>query len=548
MTATIADTTKKVIERAKSDPAKNTPPMGSLYYPPRDDAAKREPCPPVPDSLLEDAHGLFGDLARWVKRGDPDAPNGLCLLSALSIMSTLCGRGFVTPSNCGVSLQMVGLAPSGAGKDWALKAPNVALQACANQANPAAIVLSPNRPIDADEQAVENQIDAFTLIAASPSNFTSDAAIYNELWRSAISLVRMDEFGSTLARWSRESSHEAAIPSMLRTIYSRGIVSPRGYAANPNVKDSQLDRKRRASLHDPHMTLFGVSTPRQFYSAAHSGMTENGTLNRFIILDEVGQAPTLAKARDKLLGDGNDARAIVPRPIIDRMLNVFNNGKSVIEPAQGLGVAVSYPHTERMDVTKAVDVVKVKFSNDEASELWIEFVHERNTSRFEKTQRDAENDEAEEANAMARTGENAIRVATLYAIGDTPQINDGDAPVIRAKHMQWAMQFMELAEAHLKTIIGEKVEGRSADDEAMLFKLLGYYEAVLHSKHGIGAYAPMHAITSRFTQREREQARRVLKDAITDGHFTKASICREGSHKPSECLIWAGEWKVKTAA
>lgn len=542
MSSNVEDITKAVLARAHAEPAKAVPPpKGWLYYPKRD--AHKGVAPAVPNELLESAPGLVGEIARWIKRGDSDAPNGLCLLSALSTVSVAAGRQFSGPTDAPLSLQMASLVPSGGGKDWAYKAPSVLLQACGRSVDSDLMIVNPEIE-DSDGQDYEDLVNPFNLIASSPGNFTGDTAMINALWRSPILLVRIDEFGDALSQWTQSQSKEATIPALLRKAYSFGAIPPRAYAANTGA-GKNLDEKRRKPLIDPFITLFAVSTPKQFYSALSGGLSENGTLNRFIIFDERSGEPTIDSVIDKYLGHGSEAKKQAPNNCIQGLVDIFNHGKKVV---QGSAYTLAWPHQDRMSAFETVEHTKICFARDEVEGLeWAKFHHQRQLERHKFTSKDATDEEENAANAIARTSENLTRVAAICAVGDTPGIGQGAIPQVSAKHLSWATEFMELAEKHLKIVIGEKIEGEEAEiAQRLRMRLIKIYEDLLHSGKATdreGLYVSKRAITQSVSGRDRKDFSEAIKQALEDGLFIAEHRHSGKGQSKAVFLLWNGEIK-----
>ncbi|WP_238296822.1 bifunctional DNA primase/polymerase, partial [Methylobacterium soli] len=73
----------------------------------------------LPTSLTR-VPGLLGDLTDWICASARRPQRGLALGAALTILGTACGRHLAGPTGSGTHLYVVGLAPTGAGKDHAL--------------------------------------------------------------------------------------------------------------------------------------------------------------------------------------------------------------------------------------------------------------------------------------------------------------------------------------------------------------------------------------------------------------------------------------------
>jgi len=176
----------------------------------------------------------------------------LALGAALTIVGTLIGRRVAGPTRSGTHLYVVALAGTGAGKQHAIDCIKSALIAARAKSN------------------------------IGPGDFTSSRAVVKLLKRQPLSLCAMDEFGAFLRRiGNRNAGHfETAITGELRKLW--GISFSRYDSAETAKEDSE-------AVECPALTIFGLSTPDEFYGALKSEDIGNGFLNRFLII-ETGEA------------------------------------------------------------------------------------------------------------------------------------------------------------------------------------------------------------------------------------------------------------------
>ena len=74
----------------------------------------------MPDALTR-VPGLVGRITDWITDTGPREQRGLALGAALTLVGTAAGRKFSGPTLSGTHLYILALAPTGAGKDAALK-------------------------------------------------------------------------------------------------------------------------------------------------------------------------------------------------------------------------------------------------------------------------------------------------------------------------------------------------------------------------------------------------------------------------------------------
>lgn len=221
--------------------------------------------------------GLVGDVARWILATSRRPLPLHALGAALAIVGTVIGRRVAGPTFSGTHLYVVGLAPTGAGKD---------------------------HPLDCCR----------TLLAAAGlgdhlggSEFMSMPAVINAVTSKPLSLWPMDEFGAFLARVNsrKASGFEAGISKILRSLWGSSF----------KVYTSPEWAGRSAgSVHAPALSIYGVSTAEEFYRSLQGADVTNGLLNRLLVLP-VDRAPA---DRDP----GFDPRK-VPESLVERVRDLY---------------------------------------------------------------------------------------------------------------------------------------------------------------------------------------------------------------------------------
>jgi len=213
-----------------------------------DDAPPREEEPPIYDASSEPVPGLLGEIAHWILETSRRPNPVLAMGAATAVLGTLIGQRFSGPTLSGTHLYIIGLAGSGTGKDHPL-------------------------------QQIAPLLDAANAgHLLGPGKFMSETAMVNMLERQTVSVCPMDEFGSFLAKMNnrRASTHEAGMSAFLREAWGRSfktMITPE-WGGRPSK-----------AIHAPAMSIFGVSTPEEFYEALTGRDVVNGFLNRFLMLD-----------------------------------------------------------------------------------------------------------------------------------------------------------------------------------------------------------------------------------------------------------------------
>lgn len=334
--------------------------------------------PPAP-KLGEFPPGLVGDIASWIaataRRPQPE----LALAAALAIVGTVAGRQYAGPTMSGTHLYMIGLAPTTAGKDHPLKQIGRVMSAA--------------------------KLD----IHLGPSEFISMPAVVNYLYRKPLSVCAMDEFGSFMKRINnkRASGFESAISKILRQMWSASF-SP--------YSTPEWAQKESVTIHCPAISLYGTSTPEQFYSSMEGASLEDGTLNRFLLVNGREDVQDEDPAFDP---------AAVPEIIIRQCRAIYGRSGDL---------ASTWRNDSNTDPSAHGAIVKLGWCPDGSHERYKRFVREVE-ARMKL--------EGGAAVFWGRTAEMALRIATIIAIGrledEQVRIGDLETGILLAKASAEAM-------------------------------------------------------------------------------------------------------------
>jgi hypothetical protein len=335
---------------------------GEIYEPPvkiADDADE------LPDSMSR-IPGVLGDLTEWICDTSRRPQRGLALGAALTILGTACGRHLSGPTGSGTHLYVIGLAPTGAGKDHALQQISAVLDAAGMRQH------------------------------IGPSQFISMPAVINFIARSPLSCCAMDEFGSFLKRINnkRASGFEGAISGILRTAW--------GTSFRPMTTPEWAGRASETIM-APAMSVYGASTPEEFYGALEGGDMSNGVLNRLLIIE------TRKRPDDR---DPSIDPFTVPDHIIDGVKSVYERMGQLV--AAQLNRFDARPNHHKMPwgsgaaqaYRALVDDINVRCDGDAMAQAFY-----------------------------ARTAEMALRLATIRAAGINPR-----NPVLDEGSMRWGSE------------------------------------------------------------------------------------------------------------
>lgn len=350
--------------------------------------------PPKPELSLADltrAPGLVGRIVDWIEASAMYPSRELALGAAIGIVATIAGRGFKGLAGARTNFYMVSLAPSGFGKDHA----------------PSCIY----------SLAKKAGLERFI----GPSKFMSASALRNTLVDRPSILCIQDEFGGILRQINgpKVSPHDEAIRTDLLGFYSRAkdFYAGAAYAALKEVR-----------IFNPNLSILGVSTPSDFWSAVTSARGSDGFLPRFLLFNAEGTKPGRVKP----------VKSVEEPPI-----ELVEDLQAIYSAACGDGNLAGALATGAHD-KKATQVD----CTDGASKLFDEF-----DARILAAQ---ELGDERRAPFLSRALEHAAKLALTAAVGDNP-----GEPVIELAHMQWAT---ELAWVSTCAMIQE-AESKIADND-----------------------------------------------------------------------------------
>lgn len=209
----------------------------------------------APDlSDLTSPPGLVGQIMDWIVDSSSYPSRALALGPALCAVATLAGRAFETPSHARTNLYIVGLAESGFGKDHARK-------------------------------CIKNLMEEAGLgRLVGPSRFASAPGLRQSLAAFPSFMSLQDEFGGFLAKLQdqRSGSDFATIRHYLMEFFSCASSTYDGDAYAAGVTEK---------LYYPNLSIYGTSTPDEFWSSLTSSRASDGFLPRFLLFNVSGEKP-----------------------------------------------------------------------------------------------------------------------------------------------------------------------------------------------------------------------------------------------------------------
>lgn len=236
---------------------------------------KEASAPDLDPFAFDSLPGLLGDVARWSHGFAFKPVPEFAVASALVTMSALFGRRFTTPTGLGLNVYIVGIAPTGGGKEAALAAPQALLD------------------------------EAGFSYLLGPGDFTSDTAIEIALRSRPCQAMFLDEFGQLLgAVQGRNAPSFARLArKALLEIFTKS--GPGGRWTGKARASDDVD-KAACPIYSPTLTLLACSTIDGFFSGLTEDNLGDGFVNRLTVV------------RAKAVGARNmdPSRAIIPERLV----------------------------------------------------------------------------------------------------------------------------------------------------------------------------------------------------------------------------------------
>lgn len=221
---------------------------------------------PIPESLLE-VPGYIRELMDYTMSTAPYPNKVLAFAGALVNLATLTGRKVRDPGDNRTNLYVLGLALSGAGKDW-------------------------------PRQVNVEILHAVGMLSSLGSKFASGEGLEDSLAQNPVKLYQTDEIDGLLRsiNQAKDAKNEAIMGTLLTMYSSAATIVPGRQKAgkdDPGVIDQ------------PHLVLFGTAIPTHYYAALSERMLTNGLVARMLILEcgarGEGQEPRIQPVPTRIL-------------------------------------------------------------------------------------------------------------------------------------------------------------------------------------------------------------------------------------------------------
>lgn len=403
------------------------------------------------ESLCENVPGLVGDMMDWIDESARQPCRALGLGPALTFIAALAGRHNAGPTNLRPNLYVVTLAKSGFGKDHARK--------CIN--------------------------DLVTVAGLDrwlgPEELMSDSGLREAVEQKPASVCMIDEFGGLIAKIMdrKAGQHQAGIRHMLLKLYTSSDSTYRGAAyaqrsANP--------------IHNPCLSIYGTTTPHDFWPAMSAKGVGDGFLPRFLMLNV----------------EGDPRKAINPKASRAPSQTLIDRCRALASRTSGnLGGAVG-----------AVTPRVARWGH--GAEAAFEAAEDECRARGAARKSDADV-------LWTRTMEQALKLAHIVALG----VHIDEPVVITKELMLWAVSLATLSTRTFAAELNDRLANNDRQAEYLQIK------RIIRSagSDGITARVVGRKLNGTVDTRRRDD---ILRQLVEDGHATFEKVFPSGGGRPSD--------------
>jgi len=404
---------------------------------------------PVPPKDFIPSSGLIREVYDWIINTSRYPLPYLAMAASVSFVSTLIGRKVKTHTGIRPNVYMIGLADSGSGKDHARGCISSLITACGL-----------------------NHIMGGSKIA-------SGAGLVAAVEESPVKLYQLDEIGLMLqVLFDRNAGgHKKELAELMMELFTTKEYKGTDYA------DRKL--KKPAIIIEPFISIYGTSTPSEFYKALQSGSSSSGFLNRMLfIADEKRE-----KCRDRI----PDAP---PATLIESVKNFYKSIHGELDSnLTGSHLPVSYRFSCPTDI----------------DDSWNDFEDALAAQEYDYGMKDI----------YSRVPAHVMKLATIFSLSRGSTYVQHDDYAMAREIVIWSTAV--IVEGMIQHVADNETE-RKAKKVASIIRL---------AVHGITRSEIIHK--TRWLQKfERDQ---ILQDLLDSG---KISVLQEdsGGPKPITKIFW----------
>ena len=391
---------------------------------PLDPGGPREDFKPMPPELWNPPSGLLSDFVHYINKTANMPQPELALGNAAAAIGALVDGVVRTPGDLATNVYNVGIGRSGSGKDHSRKC-------TARLVDLAGLDTAAPAP-DSPDYDSDNAKEAFYREMLGGRSMTSDAGLLNRLTREPATLYLLDECGHFLGRSTSNGAqnHEKAIVPELMMLYT---------SASKKYKGKDYADKPTPVVYKPCLSLYGTTTPKQFWGSLNADQLEDGFIGRCCIYPSSFVDP--------------DWRAVDNKEPSSELVNRFSDwGK--LGRQNGIELPMP-PSTSNLDAIRGT--IRVT-TTPEAAQCLSDWRYE-----FKSNKRHLFASKDELYVLWTRSYEIAEKLATIAALDRIPRTHDG----IRIEECtaDWACKLANWLTLHLMKCV-KHIPGSQAEKDA----------------------------------------------------------------------------------
>lgn len=396
--------------------------------------------------------GLVGELMDWIDGSARQPCRALALGPALTFMAALAGRHNEGPTSLRPNLYTVALAKSGFGKDHARKC--------------------------IDRLATTAGLDRFI----GPEDFPSDSGLRDAVDQKPSSVCLVDEFGGLIAKIMdrKAGQHLAGVRHMLLKLYTSSDGTYRGAA---------YAQRSATPIFNPCLSIYGTTTPHDFWPSLSSKGVGDGFLPRFLVLNIEGdplKAIEPVGSRQPPAGVVERCRALSTPHGGD--LAGLNGPVEALKAQWGVGAKAVYDHAVEECMRRAA-------GKSESDVLWT------------------------------RTMEQALKLAHIVALGVNPT-----RPVVTKEHMCWGVDLAVLSTRIFVSELNDRLANNDRQAEYLQVKRM----IRAAGANGTTAREIGRKLNGALDKKRRDD---ILQQLVADGYVRKSEVKPAGGGRPSERYV-----------
>lgn len=319
--------------------------------------AVRAPRGKVDPFYLPNQGGLIQDISQWILETSRAPVPEFATIAAITFLAAFYGRRYVTPTELGLNIYMIGIAGPGFGKDH----PRRAIEMLGHSA------------------AMPHLI--------GPNDVTSDSAIEKVVRRRPCFVMPFDEVGVLFQSMSGKNaaSWARSIRKSLLELYSKSTSVWTGKEKADEKQDSSGD-----PVWFPTVSMLGMSTPTEFYAGITESNFGDGFMARLTIIE--------AKEQPKR----QDGKSLLKTPVllVEKLKQAY-----AAAPKKG-----NLANTAVRDAKQKPVLHQCQWGEG-AYQCWL---------GYEKWQLDYMLEHPDREGIVGRTAEQTLKIATVRAVSRNP--------------------------------------------------------------------------------------------------------------------------------